>query len=149
MSFGVGTLFLMKLPWWKNGVQFQCQGSGRCCVSRGQYGYVYMTLSDRRRMAKALGLTTAAFTRKHCTKKDGWVYLNSPDQSCQFLDGKRCGIYEGRPTQCRTWPFWPENMSAKAWAKEVASYCPGVGKGPIVSAEEIQKELDAESRNND
>ena len=28
--------------------------------------------------------------------------------------------------QCRTWPFWPENMSSKAWTS-IAAFCPGVG----------------------
>ncbi len=129
-------------PWWSKGVRFECQGSGRCCVSRGKYGFVYLNLPDRKRMAKALGLSTAEFTRKHCDKSDGWVYLKGPAKDCQFLEGTRCGVYEGRPMQCRTWPFWPENMTPKGWSVEVASYCPGVGKGPVVPAETIRAELE-------
>jgi Fe-S-cluster containining protein len=60
----------MKKPFWKDGIKFECQGSGGCCVSRGGYGYVWMTLEDRQRMAKTLGLKTATFTKKilHKTK---------------------------------------------------------------------------------
>jgi hypothetical protein len=58
-----------------------------------------------------------------------------------FLKGKSCGIYEARPTQCRTWPFWPEIMDAKAWKKDVVEFCPGVGKGALISGDEIEKIL--------
>jgi Fe-S-cluster containining protein len=128
--------------WWEKGIRFECQGSGQCCVSRGEYGYVWMTLDDRRNMAKALSLTTAAFTRAFCEKTDGLYRLKDgtgPD--CVFLLENRCSVYAGRPTQCRTWPFWPEVMSAKTWKKEVASYCPGVGKGRLHSATEIRKSI--------
>jgi hypothetical protein len=32
-------------------------------------------------------------------------------------------------------------MAPKTWAREVASFCPGVGKGRIWSAQEIEKLL--------
>jgi Fe-S-cluster containining protein len=134
--------------WWEEkGVRFECQGSGRCCVSRGQYGFVYLTPDDRRQMARVLKMRTAAFTRKFCKKTDGVWHLKDGDgPECLFLkDGNRCSVYEGRPQQCRTWPFWPEVMNAKSWKKEVATYCPGIGKGRLYSGEEIQAILDSQS----
>ena len=89
-------------------------------------------------MAETLKLTTGEFTKKHCDKTGGWFHLKSPEKDCTFLEGKRCGVYEGRPQQCRTWPFWPENMGAKAWVRDVVSFCPGVGKGRLYSSEEIK-----------
>ena len=127
-------------PWWTEGVRFECQGTGRCCVSRGAYGYVYLTLADRRRLARQLGLPTREFTRRYCAKTGGHFHLKDVEGSCRFLDGARCSVYEGRPTQCRTWPFWPENMGAKAWT-DVAASCPGVGKGRRYSGEEIRELL--------
>ena len=129
--------------WWSEGVRFQCQGSGKCCVSRGEYGYVFLTTSDRARMAQYLGLTLSAFTRSYCTQVDGnWALREDPaEPDCPFLQDHKCTVYEARPTQCRTWPFWPEVMSARAWSQEVASFCPGVGKGPLISAEEIKTRL--------
>jgi hypothetical protein len=32
-------------------------------------------------------------------------------------------------------------MNAKAWKEEVKAFCPGVGKGRLIPAEEIKKEL--------
>lgn len=132
--------------WYDDGIQFECQGSGRCCVSHGEYGYVYVTAADRKRMATLKGMTTAAFTKKFCQKAEGlFRLLDGPAENpkkpnvrpCVFLEAKRCSIYEARPTQCRTWPFWPETMSAKAWKKDVAAFCPGVGKGRTWGKEEI------------
>lgn len=128
------------MNWWKEGVRFACQGSGRCCVSRGAYGWVYLTLVDRRRLAQALGMPTRQFTREYCAKTDGLFHLRDDGPDCRFLVDRRCSIYEARPTQCRTWPFWPENMSAKAWTG-IAAGCPGVGKGRVVPVEEIRRLL--------
>lgn len=132
--------------WWAEGIRFQCQGSGKCCVSRGEFGFVYMTLEDRRRMAKVLKMKTSAFTKTHCSMTDGVYHLKETEADCRFLDGKKCSVYEGRPVQCRTWPFWPEVMSPKTWTQQVARFCPGVGKGRIVSAEEIQSVLDEQKK---
>lgn len=127
-------------PWWSDGVRFECQGTGRCCVSRGDYGYVYLTLADRQRLARHLGLPTREFTRRYCGKTGGHFHLKEVDGPCRFLDGTRCSVYEGRPSQCRTWPFWPENMRPKAWT-EVAAFCPGIGKGRVYSSMEIHRLL--------
>jgi Fe-S-cluster containining protein len=136
-------------PWYAEGLRFQCQGSGKCCTSRGEYGYVYMTLEDRRRMAKVLKISTSAFTKKYCQQTEGIWHLREektrPD--CMFLvGGKSCSVYEGRPTQCRTWPFWPEALRAKTWATDISVNCPGVGKGKLYSREEIEKIMNAQSR---
>jgi hypothetical protein len=131
--------------WWHDGVRFACQGSGRCCVSRGAYGFVYLTLEDRRRLARTLGMPTRRFTREYCVKTDGFWHLRDVGPECRFLVDNRCSVYEGRPTQCRTWPFWPENMSAKAWTA-VAEFCPGVGRGPVVPRAAIEQTLDVQRR---
>lgn len=135
------TMKLDGKEWWREGVRFECQGSGKCCTSHGEYGFVYLTLEDRKRMAAHLGLSTAAFTRRYCQKTGGvWHLIEKKGQpDCMFLREKRCGIYEARPMQCRTWPFWPEVMTPKAWSKDVASFCPGVGKGRVWSGEEIER----------
>jgi Fe-S-cluster containining protein len=132
-----------RLPWWSGGVRFECQETGQCCVSRGGYGYVYLTLEDRRRLARHFGLPTGTFTRRYCERTNGHWHLREVGPECRFLEGKRCGVYAARPSQCRTWPFWPENMKPRVWNTEIAAFCPGVGKGRSWSAEEIRALLDA------
>lgn len=132
-------------PWWHQGLRFACQGSGKCCVSYGSHHYVYVTLEDRRRLAATLNMPTRQFTRKYCAKTDGLFHLVMGEDPCVFLDGRRCSVYEGRPTQCRTWPFWPENMRAAKWSR-VAAFCPGVGRGEVVPAETIREILEQQRR---
>ena len=125
----------------EEGIRFECQGTGKCCQSRGEYGYVYLSPRDQVRLAKHLGLKRAELKKIHCDESEGYVHLKDPDKTCNFLDGKRCTIYEGRPDQCRTWPFWPENLNAKTWNEEVVPFCPGIGKGKLYTKAEIEAAL--------
>ena len=68
----------------------------------------------------------------------------NPD--CVFLKDNKCSVYEGRPTQCRTWPFWPEVMKPKAWRRDVVEFCPGANKGRLYSAKEIEKTLSEQAQ---
>ena len=54
-----------------------------------------------------------------------------------FLKKGRCSVYKARPAQCRTCPFWAENMTPLKWENDVASYCPGIGKGRLYTSREI------------
>lgn len=154
-SAKLGTKSAGDTPWYAEGIRFECQGSGQCCVSHGEYGFVYVTSDDRKRMAMLRGISTAEFTRLYCLKEEGLFRLRDgvsddpamPDaKPCVFLEKKRCTVYSARPAQCRTWPFWPETMSAKSWAKDVAKFCPGVGKGRVWPKEEIESVLKEQSK---
>ncbi len=123
------------------GIRFECQGEGKCCISRGKYGYVYLSFADRKRLAKFLKMTTAEFTAKFTEIEDGMVQLKYRGTDCPFLGNNRCRVYDARPWQCRTWPFWPENMESSVWQREIAAYCPGVGKGKLYTPEEIHEIL--------
>ncbi len=136
----------LKKEWWAEGLRFQCQGSGQCCTSHGEYGFVFLTKEDRQKMANHLSLNLSQFTKKYCQQTNGNYHLmeDGVNFDCLFLKNKRCSVYEARPTQCRTWPFWPDTMNAKTWKKEVVTFCPGVGKGPLVSSDEISRNLEAQ-----
>ncbi len=123
---------------YRDGLRFACRGDGKCCVSRGRYGYVYLSFNDRRRLAGHFGMSLAAFTERHVIKKDGVYQLRYTGRDCPFLSDGRCAVYEARPWQCRTWPFWPENMDSEVWEQEVLAYCPGAGAGRLYTAEEIE-----------
>jgi Fe-S-cluster containining protein len=54
------------------------------------------------------------------------------DRQCPFLEDHRCAIHPAKPTQCRTFPFWPELVEdRKAWAN-TGKYCPGIGTGELI-----------------
>ena len=125
----------------KNGIKFKCQGSSNCCVSHGQNGYVYLSLKDAIRIAKYLKLNIDKFKKDYCEYTDGYLHLKEIKKNgeCRFLSEKKCTIYKDRPTQCRTWPFWKENMKVKEWNNNIIKFCPGIGKGNKVSLLKIKK----------
>jgi Fe-S-cluster containining protein len=55
-----------------------------------------------------------------------------------------CSVYEQRPQQCRSFPFWQSVViSAEAWETAAAS-CPGMGKGALHTSAEIASWLEEE-----
>lgn len=141
----------MKNPFLIDGIKFQCQGSGKCCTSHGEFGFVFLSLKDRQAMAKLLKISTRQFTQKYCKKNNDLYHLiERPDNpDCLFLKNKQCRVYAARPTQCRTWPFWPEIMNAKAWKKEIVQFCPGANKGKFWSYAEIKEQMDLQKKSED
>jgi Fe-S-cluster containining protein len=128
------------------GLRFQCTGCGECCRTRnGKPSWVYVTIEERRRLARHFKLRTSAFTRRYCEKTNGFFHLRNPSSNCLFLDGARCTVYAARPGQCRTYPFWNENLGASAWAK-TARECEGIGRGRVWTREEIEQRLRDERR---
>ena len=116
----------------EKGIRFECQGSGNCCVSRGTYGFVYLSKKDIKKLSIRFKTTEENFVKNYCQKTDGFIHLKELKKNngnCIFLKNNKCTVYKSRPIQCRTWPFWPENMNAKTWNNDIAINCPGVGKG--------------------
>lgn len=127
---------------YKNGIRFECQGSGKCCITRSGYSFVYLSFNDRKRIAAHFGISTRQFTGQYAQKTDGLYHLKDPEGDCPFFSNNRCDIYESRPQQCRTWPFWPENMKKIVWENEIVPSCPGIGTGKLYTAEEIEDILE-------
>jgi Fe-S-cluster containining protein len=131
----------MARPWYADGVRFGCTESGACCHSRGEYDYVYFTRDEESRVAEHMGLTLRELRTDYTTRADGLRVARSAGGACVFLDGCRCPIYPVRPVPCRTWPFWPETMTRRAFRTEVASFCAGVGRGRMHSLAEIEQAM--------
>lgn len=106
-------------------------------------------------MAAKMNISETEFYRRYARKVDGrWSLtekMSDQGHDCIFLDrqslpGKAiCGLYEVRPAQCRTWPFWPENLSSKrAWiTAKKRTPCPGMDNGKLVPIERIRIQRDA------
>ena len=85
-----------------------CQG--QCCT--GESGYIWIDENEIKALAKYLNLSFDEVKFKYLEKfgvrysiKES-VYKNG--YKCAFFDEKNlnCSIYEYRPKQCRTFPFW-------------------------------------------
>jgi Fe-S-cluster containining protein len=143
-ALSVKLMINKKNPWYAAGLNFECVQCGRCCAGPTQ-GYIWVTRKEielianhlnetvsrlRQRFLKRIGLRTTII--EHPTTKD-----------CIFLqkkNGRRtCIIYPVRPSQCRSWPFWPNNLeSSDTWDK-AAQKCPGINRGKLYSCEEIEQ----------
>ncbi len=131
--------------WYDDGLRFQCTQCGRCCA--GAPGHVWVNDNERRQLADHLKMSVDEFTRIH-TRRIGLRYsLNErgPDQNweCVFQekqDGHRiCSVYDVRPAQCRTWPFWDDNLSSRRRWREVADkVCPGMNRGGLHPSSKIE-----------
>jgi len=102
-----------------------CQG--RCCT--GESGYIYVNKEEIENISKLLELDVKDFVRDYLYKK-GYKYsikeLKYNDSyECVFYDRESngCGIYDSRPLQCRTFPFWDYY---KTRVDELKLECPGI-----------------------
>src|SRR5580704_18043583 len=113
------------------GVRFTCQaGCTNCC---DQDGYVYLTEDDLKRAAAFTGMTARAFEKKYVYRTAHQMRVRKPrHKQCPFLLDHGCSIHPAKPTQCRTFPFWPELVSEPAAWQRTSRYCPGIGKGPLI-----------------
>lgn len=124
-------------------LHFSCTGCGACCRGGGDY-HVFVDRDEARGICGYLGLSWAWFRRRYLTRYDDELVLQSGDDGrCVFLDpGGRCSVYEARPRQCRTYPFWPEVVAtARTWQRE-ARRCEGIDRGPRVPVKVIEAALE-------
>ena len=119
-------------------LRFSCQpGCTKCC---DQEGFVYLSEDDLKREAKFVKMTAKAFEAKYVYRTAHQLrFRKPPDKQCPFLEGYGCSIHPAKPTQCSTFPFWPEIIERKATWLKTAGYCPGIGKGDLIQIEDAAK----------
>jgi len=129
-------------PWFREGLAFTCTRCGACCT--GAPGYVWVSVEEIEAIARFRKLPVEEFSR-HFVRRVGEHYslIERPGGDCIFWDREQgCTVYEARPVQCRTWPFWPENVETpEAW-KHITEVCPGSGKGRHFAATEIIESIE-------
>jgi Fe-S-cluster containining protein len=147
-------------PWYSQGLQFTCAQCGNCCT--GGPGYVWISTLEIGRLAKHLKLTPKEVIERYCRKIGGRFSLKEKRRGdlydCIFLTERKppagkgnqlvqttrvCSIYEVRPLQCRTWPFWKENLKdEKTWEKR-GERCHGINRGRKFSLKQINELAEA------
>lgn len=61
---------------------------------------------------------------------------------CVFLKEKRCTIYQVRPKQCRTFPWWPQTLKSQEDWIAASKQCEGIHPhAPKVPLAVIQEQL--------
>lgn len=126
-------------PWYSEGLSFECTGCGKCCS--GAPGFVWVDEQEIRELATHLKMEVEHFENKFVRQVGNAMSLvEYPDGDCIFLDpvSRHCTVYEHRPIQCRTWPFWNSNLETKRDWKDAALDCPGCNQGKLYSLKEIE-----------
>ncbi|MDD2906372.1 MAG: YkgJ family cysteine cluster protein [Sulfurimonas sp.] len=102
-----------------------CQG--KCCT--GESGYIYVTMAEIEKIAALMQRDVRSFADEYLFKK-GYKYsikeqVYNDSHECIFYDRvtNGCKIYEARPLQCRTFPFWDY---FKTRVDELKLECPGI-----------------------
>lgn len=100
---------------------------GKCCV--GERGNIFADKEELKRICAFLGLERAEFTAQYL-RKVGFRYSFVEFEfeggfACVFFDtqSRKCSIYELRPKQCRSFPFWEYFKEHK---EELKKECIGV-----------------------
>ncbi len=130
--------------WYAAGLHFECAECGGCCSGPGE-GYIWVVRTEIELIAQHLNLTPDELRQRYLRRVGlrTTIIEHSVTKDCIFLrkvnGGKQCMIYPVRPSQCRTWPFWPENLSSpNAW-NTAGLRCLGINRGRLYSAEEIER----------
>jgi uncharacterized protein len=131
--------------WYEKGLSFKCTGCGRCCT--GSPGVVWISEEEIEKAAQFLNMKMEDFCKKHVRKLGDRLALmeikRGKDYDCTFLQDGKCSIYNFRPKQCKTFPWWSENLESKEAWDAVAKDCEGINHedAPLISLGEIQEEL--------
>ncbi len=129
-------------PWYINGLHFKCTECGQCCT--GAPGYVWVTEAEIQQMAHYLNLPLEEFFKRYIRRIGERLSLreHSKTYDCIFLKNKKCQIYPVRPIQCRTFPWWPQNLKSKDDWQEAAKSCEGIcANAPLIPFNTIQEQL--------
>jgi len=99
----------------------ECEGN--CCI--GESGYIWVNKEEIKNISKFLGISEEEFIKTYLIKV-GYKYSIKEKKykdgyACIFFENG-CKIYDVRPTQCRTYPFWDYFKTHKEYLKE----CKGV-----------------------
>jgi Fe-S-cluster containining protein len=145
-------------PWYADGLKFTCTQCGNCCT--GGPGYVWISHEEVGRLAEYLQLSVGETLQKYCRKIGGRISLKEHRSpvglyDCIFLkevpaerviDGevvrfkkRTCSVYPVRPLQCRTWPFWTNNLQSRTSWQMAHRKCPGMNEGKTYTYEQIEK----------
>ncbi len=128
-------------PWYQAGLRFRCTMCGHCCT--GAPGFVWVNDGEVKAIAAFLGESVEQVSALHTRiERQGRSLREKANGDCVFYDKTAgCTIYEARPAQCRTWPFWDSNVKTPKDWQHACEICPGSGQGDLIPPEEITRRL--------
>lgn len=100
---------------------------GRCCT--GESGNIFVSVTEIAAIARLLEMEEGEFRRTYLRKELYRYSLKEVKRGdsfdCVFYNrsSNGCNIYEARPLQCRTFPFWDYFRNR---IDELKAECPGI-----------------------
>ncbi|MGD2169746.1 MAG: YkgJ family cysteine cluster protein [Chlamydiota bacterium] len=113
-------------PWYEKGLKFKCTECGKCCT--GKDGYVFLSTDDIKNLSQHFKISVQEFLEKFTRVEYGKIALKDLNRKgdCIFLNKKKCMVYNNRPLQCRTFPWWPRILDSKEEWESTQEYCEGI-----------------------
>ena len=134
----------MSVPFYSSGLRFTCRRCGACC--RYDPGFVFLSKNDIRRLCEMLSLDEREFVQRYCRSvtmegKERLSLKEERNYDCIFWKDGGCMVYEARPFQCRSFPFWSNILKKRESWEAHREGCPGMGSGTFYSRGEIERWL--------
>ena len=155
-------------PFYAQGLRFSCTRCSSCC--RFEKGYVFLSQKDASKLAASLNMDYNNFIERYCrwipsmnggqNRKLELSLKEKSNYDCIFwtpelstspqgglygtvsgVPNEGCQVYESRPLQCRSFPFWQSVLSNKGSWEMTSKDCPGMGRGVHFSQDSIKKWL--------
>ncbi|MCL2765485.1 MAG: YkgJ family cysteine cluster protein [Treponema sp.] len=136
---------MKKLPFYASGLKFSCKRCSSCC--RYDAGFVFLSENDMNSLASALKIDTNVLLNLYCrwvTDFRGEEVLSLKEKSnkdCILWGVCGCTVYDSRPLQCVTFPFWESIVSSCENWELAASGCPGINQGKLHTKNEINENM--------
>ena len=137
-----------KEPFYRDGLRFSCTQCSNCC--RFDPGYVFLSRQDVDRLTDFLGISKGAFYSNFCREINASIVrrislIEKQNYDCIFWEDGKCTVYPARPLQCRTFPFWPQNLINRRTWDSIGKSCPGINHGKLYKYRDIKKILSLRS----
>jgi len=129
-------------PFYANGLNFSCQRCSACC--RYEAGFVFLSEEDIEKLSAELNMDKNSLITAFCR----WVGIKGEEslslkeksnKDCIFWESSGCKVYNARPLQCLTFPFWESIVSSVHGWETAASGCPGIKLGKLHKKQEIDR----------
>ena len=133
---------MKKELFYADGLKFSCKRCSSCC--RYDSGFVFLSQKDINKLSSALKTDINGIISAYCrwvTDKNGEEVLSLKEKSnndCILWDCG-CTVYQARPIQCVSFPFWKSIIASEQCWKIASENCPGMNSGKLHTKEEIEK----------
>jgi Fe-S-cluster containining protein len=119
---------------YSSGLRFSCKRCSACC--RYDAGFVYISQNDLDKLSAELKMEKNSFILTYCRWVANWQgkevlsLREKSNKDCIFWD-LGCKVYNARPLQCKTYPFWEYIVASEKTWKSASLNCPGIDSGEV------------------